>query len=83
MSTRAVPFHCPYCGDEDLEPYEGELNTGGPAAAPNTAGSAAAHHTAGSAAAHHTAGSAAGAGWYCRACARAFKLKFLGIGVKI
>ncbi|GAA3305583.1 hypothetical protein GCM10020219_000380 [Nonomuraea dietziae] len=23
MSERAVPFHCPYCGDEDLEPYEG------------------------------------------------------------
>ena len=22
MTERAVPFHCPYCGDEDLEPYE-------------------------------------------------------------
>ena len=20
---RAVPFHCPYCGDEDLWPHEG------------------------------------------------------------
>ncbi|MCQ0025145.1 hypothetical protein M4914_20850 [Streptomyces somaliensis DSM 40738] len=20
MSERAVPFHCPYCGDEDLRP---------------------------------------------------------------
>jgi transposase-like protein len=20
MSTRAVPFFCPYCGEEDLEP---------------------------------------------------------------
>jgi len=20
MSTRAVPFYCPYCGEEDLEP---------------------------------------------------------------
>ena len=20
--TRAVPFHCPYCGDEDLRPHE-------------------------------------------------------------
>ncbi|WP_084774146.1 Insertion element protein [Nonomuraea candida] len=58
MTTRAVPFHCPYCGDEDLEPYEGELNA---AAGPATGGG----------------------GWYCRACARAFKLKFLGIGVKI
>ena len=22
MSTRAVPFHCPYCGDENLWPHE-------------------------------------------------------------
>lgn len=22
MSERAVPFYCPYCGEEDLEPYE-------------------------------------------------------------
>lgn len=22
MSERAVPFHCPYCGDEDLRPSE-------------------------------------------------------------
>ncbi|MFC6086249.1 hypothetical protein [Sphaerisporangium aureirubrum] len=24
MTERAVPFHCPYCGDEDLEPFEGD-----------------------------------------------------------
>ncbi|WP_101784340.1 hypothetical protein [Nonomuraea indica] len=72
MSTRAVPFHCPYCGDEDLEPYEGEPAAAGPVTG-QTAG-----HTAG-----HGAGHGAGGGWYCRACARAFKLKFLGIGVKI
>ena len=24
MSARAVPFHCPYCGDQDLWPHEGE-----------------------------------------------------------
>jgi hypothetical protein len=23
MSARAVPFHCPYCGDQDLWPHEG------------------------------------------------------------
>lgn len=23
MSERAAPFHCPYCGDEDLRPGEG------------------------------------------------------------
>jgi hypothetical protein len=22
MSQRAVPFHCPYCGDENLWPFE-------------------------------------------------------------
>jgi ribosomal protein L37AE/L43A len=22
MSERAAPFHCPYCGEEDLEPLE-------------------------------------------------------------
>ena len=22
MSERAAPFYCPYCGDEDLRPYE-------------------------------------------------------------
>lgn len=21
MTTRAVPFHCPYCSDEDLRPH--------------------------------------------------------------
>lgn len=24
MSERAVPFHCPYCGDENLWPHEAE-----------------------------------------------------------
>ena len=24
MSERAQPFHCPYCGDTDLWPHEGE-----------------------------------------------------------
>ena len=51
MSERAVPYHCPYCGEEDLEPYEGPLAQG-----------------------HGS--------WYCRSCARAFALRFLGIGVR-
>ena len=25
MSGRGVPFHCPYCGDENLWPHEGTL----------------------------------------------------------
>jgi ribosomal protein L37AE/L43A len=44
MSERAVPFHCPYCGDESLRPH------------------GATHGT-----------------WECRACLRAFSLKYLGI----
>lgn len=23
MSTRSVPFYCPYCSDEDLRPHSG------------------------------------------------------------
>jgi len=22
VNERAVPFHCPYCGDEDLRPHD-------------------------------------------------------------
>ncbi|HET6500367.1 MAG TPA: Insertion element protein [Amycolatopsis sp.] len=35
MSERATPFYCPYCGDEDLRPEEGEGGShadGGPRA---------------------------------------------------
>ncbi|HET6626614.1 MAG TPA: hypothetical protein VFG63_09505 [Nocardioidaceae bacterium] len=28
MSSRGVPFHCPYCGDEDLRPHESEDGAG-------------------------------------------------------
>ncbi|GGO18950.1 MULTISPECIES: Insertion element protein [Microbispora] len=50
MSTeRAAPFYCPYCGEEDLEPYVTEEESHG---------------------------------WYCRSCARAFRVKFLGLGVR-
>jgi predicted RNA-binding Zn-ribbon protein involved in translation (DUF1610 family) len=28
MSERAVPFHCPYCGDENLWPHESEADDG-------------------------------------------------------
>jgi transposase-like protein len=28
VSERAVPFHCPYCGDEDLRPHETEQGSG-------------------------------------------------------
>ncbi len=27
MSERAVPFHCPYCGDEDLRPHSDEAGS--------------------------------------------------------
>jgi transposase-like protein len=28
VSERAVPFHCPYCGDEDLRPHAPEEGSG-------------------------------------------------------
>lgn len=28
MSERATPFYCPYCGDEDLRPHEGDGRAG-------------------------------------------------------
>ena len=28
MSGRAVPFHCPYCGDTDLWPHEPDEGAG-------------------------------------------------------
>jgi predicted RNA-binding Zn-ribbon protein involved in translation (DUF1610 family) len=28
MNERAVPFHCPYCGDENLWPHEAAEGTG-------------------------------------------------------
>jgi hypothetical protein len=28
MSARAVPFHCPYCGDENLWPHEADESAG-------------------------------------------------------
>ena len=27
MSERAVPFHCPFCGEEDLRPHTAEHGT--------------------------------------------------------
>lgn len=44
MSERAVPFQCPYCGDENLRPH-----------------------------------GATHGEWECRACMRAFSLKYLGL----
>jgi transposase-like protein len=29
MSARAVPFHCPYCGEENLWPHEGDDGSAG------------------------------------------------------
>ena len=26
MTERAMPFHCPYCGDENLWPHEGDTH---------------------------------------------------------
>lgn len=48
MTERAAPFYCPYCGEQDLRPYEHEHG-----------------------------------GWYCAGCARAFMVRFLGIGASL
>ena len=40
MSARAVPFHCPYCGDENLWPHEAEGPERVPATASGNAGPA-------------------------------------------
>lgn len=47
MTERAIPFYCPYCGEEDLEPREQDGS------------------------------------WHCRSCARAFQLRFAGIGAAL
>ena len=45
MSERAgTPYHCPFCGEEDLRPHGAEHGS-----------------------------------WECRACMRAFSLKFIGL----
>jgi transposase-like protein len=44
MSARIVPFHCPYCAEEDLRPH-----------------------------------GASHGEWECRACLRAFSVRFLGL----
>ncbi|RNL85054.1 hypothetical protein [Halostreptopolyspora alba] len=49
MSERAAPHYCPYCGDEDLMPHEGDGEQG------------------------------SGYAWACMACARVFRLKFVGL----
>jgi transposase-like protein len=44
VTDRVVPFHCPYCGEEDLRPHDASHGS-----------------------------------WECRACQRAFSVKFLGL----
>ncbi|WP_232675968.1 hypothetical protein [Nocardioides sp. R-C-SC26] len=33
MSNRGIPFHCPYCGDENLWPHEATASDGEPVVA--------------------------------------------------
>lgn len=53
MSARMQPFHCPYCGEENLWPHEVTAEDG----------SVSSPHGS----------------WECRACQRAFSVRFLGL----
>jgi ribosomal protein L37AE/L43A len=68
MSQRAVPYHCPYCGGENLRPHEPESAT--LAEPTNVAGSFAD--------AERPAGHGA---WECRECTRVFSVKLIGLVV--
>ena len=65
---RAVPFYCPFCGDEDLYPTEtlsregtddSKARLGG---VPGKRGDEDAHGA-----------------WHCRSCTRVFSLKLVGL----
>jgi hypothetical protein len=67
--ARAVPFYCPFCGDEDLFPTETRLRSaGGGPEAPLGGGP-------GTSSAHEDVHGA----WHCRSCTRVFTLKLVGL----
>jgi ribosomal protein L37AE/L43A len=79
MSERAVPYHCPYCGGENLRPHEPASAT--LAEPTNVAAATLAEPTnvAGSVAdAERPAGHGA---WECRECTRVFSVKLIGLVV--
>jgi hypothetical protein len=71
---RAVPFYCPFCGDEDLfpAPPRGQGDADSEAVGPRRGGGpekTRAHED------QHGA-------WHCRSCTRVFSLKLLGLVVR-
>ncbi len=66
--ARAVPFYCPFCGDEDLYPTETRTRVD------DSLGGARLGGGPGKQRDEETHGA-----WHCRSCARVFSLKLVGL----
>jgi hypothetical protein len=69
VSERAVPFHCPYCGEENLWPFEARKLA--PQEPPFEARKLAPQEPPVEAEGHRAA-------WECRSCLRAFTVSMIG-----
>jgi hypothetical protein len=81
-NQRSVPYFCPYCGGEDLRPYEPAPDAvNATSDAPNPTSDA---PNPTSDAPNPTSGDLARsrAGWECRECTRVFSVTFLGLVVR-
>jgi hypothetical protein len=66
MSDRSVPYHCPYCGGENLRPYVNQGRHEGPHEGPHVR--------------PHEGSRVAPAGaWECRECVRVFAVTLIGL----
>jgi hypothetical protein len=66
--ARAVPFYCPFCGEEDLYPTETRSRDG--------AGDSVARLGGGPGTSRDSETHGA---WHCRSCTRVFTLKLVGL----
>ncbi len=67
--ARAVPFYCPFCGEEDLFPTETRPRSAASGPEARLGGGP------GKASAHEETHGA----WHCRSCTRVFTLKLVGL----
>ena len=74
MTERAVPFYCPYCGEEDLEP---KLPT------KRASQRAVASEERNGGGGWDLEPREHDGNWHCRSCARAFRLTFAGVGAAL